>query len=276
MIIRVPDTLLNVTNSEKYNVSIRLWPDGLSFSGYIPSEKDSFFSETVSLDPEVSLVQSLKDIFFENACLSYVYNALHVISVSDKYTLVPDSVFSEKDKNQLFSYCFPVDKDSKVLAQPLTDFYSSLLFCMDNETYEFMVRSLIDPHFIHFLSPMLVDWRKKSLGCYPKQIYIVIQDTMLHIVCFEQGELLFMNSFGYETGNDIIYFIMYVCKQLSVNQLEDPVFFYGDKAICRKVLPVIKNYMEQVDFVTPKIREYQVAVDQDLFMDIVTWVECGL
>lgn len=275
MIIRVPDTL-NVTNSEKYNVSIRLWPDGLSFSGYIPSEKESFFSETVSLDPDVPLVQSLKEVFFENACLSYIYNTLHVISVSGKYTLVPDGVFSEKDKDLLFSYCFQIDKGSKVLVQPLTGFYSFLLFDIDNEAYEFMMRSLIDPHFIHHLSPMLVDWRKKSLDRYPKQIYIVIQGAMLDIVCFEQGELLFVNSFGYETENDIIYYIMYVCKQLSVNQLEDTVFFYGDTLMCRKVMPVIRKYMEQVDFVIPKIREYQVAVDQVLSMDIVTLVECGL
>jgi hypothetical protein len=275
MIIRVPDTL-NVTNSEKYNVSIRLWRDGLSFSGYIPSEKDSFFFETVSLDRDIPLVRSLKDIFFKNACLSYVYNTLHVISVSEKYTLVPDSVFSEKDKDLLFSYCFQADENSKVLTQPLTDFYSSLLFAIDNEVYEFMVRSLVDPRFIHFLSPMLAVWRGKSLTRYPKQIYIVIQDTMLDIVCFEQGELLFVNSFGYETENDIIYFVMYVCKRLSVNQLEDPVFFYGDKAMCRKIIPVIKNYMEQVDYIVPKIRDYRVAVDQNLYMDIVTWVECGL
>lgn len=275
MILRVPD-VLNATNSEKYNVSIRLWPDGLSFSGYILSEEDSFFTETVSLDPDVPLVQSLKEVFFQNACLSYVYNTLHVISVSGKYTLVPDSVFSETDKDLLFSYCFQVDKDSKVLVQPLTGFYSSLLFNMDNEAYEFMVRSFINPHFIHYLSPLLIDWRKKSLDRYPKQIYVVIQPAVLDIVCFEQGELLFVNSFGYEAENDIIYFIMYVCKQLSVDQLEDAVFFYGDKPICRKIMPVIKKYVEQVHLVTPKIRNYQVAVDQDLSMDIVTWVECGL
>lgn len=275
MIIRVPDTL-NVTNSEKYNVSIRLWPDGLSFSGYIPSERDSFFTETVYLDPDVPLVQSLKEVFFENACLLYIYNALHILTVSGKYTLVPDSVFSGKDKDLLFAYCFQTDDDSKVLAQPLTDFSSVLLYSMDNEAYEFMVRSLVNPQFIHFLSPMLSDWRKKSLERYPKQLYAVIHDGMLDIICFEQGELLFVNSFGYETENDVIYFIMYVCKQLAVSQLEDTILFYGDKAMCGKIMPIIKRYMEQVDFTIPKIRNYQFAVDQELSIDIVTLVECGL
>ena len=158
----------------------------------------------------------------------------------------------------------------------VTDFSSVLLYSMDHEAYEFMVRSLVNPQFIHFLSPMLSDWRKKSLECYPKQLYAVIHDGLLDIICFEQGELLFVNSFDYETENDVIYFIMYVCKQLAVNQLEDAVLFYGDKAVCSKIMPVIKKYMGRVDFTAPKIRNYQVAVDQELFIDVVTLVECGL
>ena len=34
MTLRVTDTL-TADNSEKYEVSIRLWPGGLSFSGYV-------------------------------------------------------------------------------------------------------------------------------------------------------------------------------------------------------------------------------------------------
>jgi hypothetical protein len=275
MIIRVPDAL-NRSNSNKYKVSIRLWSDGLSFSGYIPSKPDSFFTETISLNPNVSFVQSLKETFFENVCLSYAYQTLHVIAVSEKYTMVPESVFSEKDKDTLFSYCFQEDGNLKVLVQPLTAFSSFLLYNMDPDVYEFMVCSLVNPQFIHYLSPMLSDWRKKSVKCYPRQLYAVVHDGRLDLVCFGQGELLLLNSFGYETGNDIIYFILYVCKQLSMSQLEDSVFFCGDKMMCGKIMPVIRKYVAQVDFIAPKIRRYRVAFNRDLPMDVVTWVECGL
>jgi hypothetical protein len=277
MIIRVPDTL-NADNSENYNVSIRLWPDGLSFSGYIPSEKDSFFSETVVLDRDVPLVQSLKEFFFDNACLSYVYHSLHVIAVSEKYTMVPDSVFSEKGKDLLFSFCFQAGKDNnrRVLFQPLKPFGSVLLYNIDSDAYEFIVRSLVNPQFIHFMSPMLLSWRKKSIASYPRQIYIVIHDAMMDIVCFEHGEILFMNSFDYDTETDIVYFIMYVCKQLALNQLEDHISFCGDKIMCRKIIPVIRNYMAHIAFLPHRIGEYRMALDQDLYMDVVTLVECGL
>jgi hypothetical protein len=275
MIIRVPDTL-NVDNSESYNVSIRLWPDGLSFSGYIPLKKDSFFSETVALDKSVPPVQSLKEIFFDNECLSYVYHSLHVIAVSEKYTLVPDSVFSGKSKELLFSFCFQAGENRRVLFQPLKPFGSVLLYDIDNEAYEFVVRSLVNPQFIHFLSPMLLSWRKRSVASYPKQMYIVLHDATMDIVCFEHGEILFINAFRYDTETDIVYFIMYVCKQISLNQLEDRISFCGDKTMCRKIMPVIRNYMAHIDFMSHRIGEYQVELDREIAMDVVTMVECGL
>jgi hypothetical protein len=61
-----------------------------------------------------------------------------------------------------------------------------------------------------------------------------------------------------------------------VSQLEDSFFFCGDKTMCEKIMPVIRKYVAQVNFIAPKIRSYRVAFDRDLSMDVVTWVECGL
>ncbi len=249
MTIRVPDTL-TADNSEQYNVSIGLSPDGLSFSGINSSNKETFFSETVVFEREVSVIDSIKDLFFNNDCFSYLYKSLYVVCLSRRYTLMPEDVFSEKDKDLLFSFCFQHNEVSKVLVQPLEKLGSYLLFDTENEIYEFLVRSLITPKFIHSLSPMLFSWHEKSLLLYPKQLYVFIHDSFFDMACFERGELLFINVFDYETENDVLYFIMYVLKLLKVNQLKDAVFFYGNKNRCLSVMSVVKNYMEHVEFLS--------------------------
>ena len=275
MTIRVPNTL-TADNSEKYEVSIRLWPGGLSFSGYIPSEKESFFTDTVLFDGDLHIAQSLKNIFFDNHCFSYLYRSLYVICASKKFTLAPDNVFSGKDKSQLFYFCHKQDETGKIIAQQLKDLQAHLLFSVDSGVYEFLMRSLVNPVFVHSLSPLLVSWQKKSLGSYPKQINVYIHDRLLDIVCFERGEMLFVNSFDYEKENDIIYYIMYVCKQIGANQLEDSVFFYGDKTECLSVMSVIENYMGQTDYVPSKMTDYTTALDSSVYMDVVALAECVL
>ena len=273
MTLRVADTL-TADNSEKYEVSIRLWPGGLSFSGYILHEKDSFFTETFFFDGNQSMAQSLKNTFFDNQFFSYLYRSVSIIYVSGKYTLVPDDVFAEKYKSLLFSFCHHNDKDETVLVYPLKELQSKMLYAVDNEVYEFLVRSLVNPHFVHSLSPLIVAWQKKSLTSYPKRIYAFIHDKILDIACFDNGEMLFVNAFDYEKENDIIYYLLYACRQLGVNQLEDIIHFCGDKMMCHSVMSVIKNYIKEIDYLMPQSDSFTVAADNEVYYDVATSMQC--
>ena len=272
--MRVPDTL-TVDNSEKYKVSIRLWSDGLSFSGYIPSEKDSFFTETIFFDDNMDIAQSLKDVFFKNTCFSYIYKSLYIIFASEKYTLVPDDVFSEKRSARLLSFCCGNDESGKVLTQSVGELNLSLLYEVDNEIFEFLMRSTVNPQFVHYLSPLLISWQKNSFARYPKQVYAYIHENILDIICFERGEVLFVNSFNYEKDSDIIYYIMYVCRQIGINQLEDNISFCGDMAGCQSAISVIKKYISKVDYLLPKMEECSLAMDgKNIFIDVTVLSGC--
>ena len=273
MTLRVIDTL-TADNSEKYEVSIRLWPGGLSFSGYVLHEKDSFFTETFLFDSDQSMAQSLKNTFFDNQYFSYLYRSVSVLYVSGKYTLVPDSVFSEKDKSLLFSLCHQYNKKDTILVYPLKELQSKILYTIENEVYEFLVRSLVNPHIVHYLSPLLISWQKKSLTSYPKHIYVFIHDNILDIACFEHGEMLFLNAFDYEKENDIIYYILYTCRQLCINQLEDNMYLCGDEMTCRSVMSVIKKYIKEVDYLPPRSDRYTVAADKAMYYDLAALMQC--
>ena len=275
MTIRVPDTL-TADNSEKYEVSIRLWPGGLSFSGYIPHEKESFFSEKILFDSDVPISLSLKNIFFDNQCFTYLYRSFYVICATEKYTLAPENVFSEKEKSLLFSLCHQQDETGKILVQQLSNLQSFLLFSVDNEVYEFLMRSILNPEFIHSLSPLLLSWQKNSLTFFPKQVHAFIHNNLMDIACFDHGELLFVNSFNCENENDIVYYIMYTCRQLEINQLEDSIHFHGDEAKCLSTLSVIKKYIRQADYSPSQMKNYTVEAEKDVYMDVLALTECAL
>ena len=273
----IPDKL-TADNSEKYKVSIRLMPDGLSFWGYIPSEKDSFFIETFHYDLTLSTIESLKSIIFEHPGFSYVYQSLYVICVSEKYTMTSDHVFIEKEKERFFFFCHPKDKSLKTLVQSVKELNASILFGIDKEIYAFLLRTLSNPQFIYSLSPLLVAWYKKSLLIYPKLMHVVIHKDSIDVFCVEQGNLLFVNSFYYDNNNtnDIIYYIMYICKQTGFSQLQDYLTISGNHDRCRKVLSVVEKYVKQTVYLPPTLYGYQVAIDQELTLDMIALVECGI
>jgi len=249
MIIRVPDTL-TIDNSDKYEISIRLMPDGISCSGQIPSENDSFFSETVYFDKEILFTDSLKNFFFDNPFMSFAYRSIRIICPSRKYTLSPDSIYSVKDKELLFWFCHQEEYKMKVVAQPLKKLNATMLFEIDSDVYEFLMRSMTNPQFVHYLSDMLVAWQKESLTCYPKQVYVVVGNRSFDLVCFNRDELLFINSFDYEHEQDIVYYIMYACKRLEINQFDDCLHFFGNASACKAAMEITGNYIRHLDYVS--------------------------
>ena len=272
----IPDKL-TTDNSEKYKVSIRLMPDGLSFWGYIPGEKDSFFMETFRYGQTMPAVESLKNIIFNQPCFSYVYQSFQVICVSGKYTMASDHVFIEKEKERFFFFCHPKDKTLKILIQPVKALNASILFGIDKEIYAFLLRTLSNPQFIYSLSPLLVAWHKKSLQVYPKLMHVVIHEDSIDVLCVEQGSLLFVNSFHNDsTTNDIVYYIMYTCKQTGFNQFNDYLTISGNKDQCRSILSVVNKYVKNTVYLPATLNNYQVALDLDLTLDMIALVECGV
>ena len=271
----IPDRL-TADQSEKYIVSIRFVPDGLSFWGYIPGEKDSFFLETFCFNPELPTVEALKMIFFANPVFSLPYHTFYIISVSGNYTLVPGAVLIETEKNRLYEFCFPKDKSARILTQSIPSLEMMLLYSMDRDIYAFLLRSLTNTQFIHSLSPLLVAWYNRSLAVYPKLMHVEVHTDSIDVLCFNQGELLFVNSYRYDNEHDIVYFILYIWKQTGLNQLEDYLTIGGYKPYSQKVLSIVGKYVQRTLFLKPVIKDYQVAIDQDVTLDMIALIESGV
>lgn len=226
MAINLSDKL-TADHSENYIMSIRLRSGGLSFSAYSPSVSESFFYRDVEFDRTRPYVSSLKECFFENDFLTWFYKQVNVVCVTSQYTLVPAAVFQEKQKAGLlaFTFSFP---EGRCLSNELKDEQAELVFGVDEDVYEFCSRSLVNPRFVHHVGPLLSLWKKQSRARLPRQLYVVLHRRRMDVACYAQGNLLFVNSFEYEHTDDILYYILYVWKQVGMDQQKDQLRLFGD------------------------------------------------
>ena len=270
MNIHVPDTL-TAGNSEKYAVSIRLWPGGLSFAGWIPSEKDSFFFGKTEINRKKRYDYAIKDLFFAYPFFLYAYKQIVVISANRQYTLVPESVFVEKQKEQLISFVFSAP-DEKVLYEPLDEFESVVLYSIQPEVYEFLSRSLLCPTFTHAITPTLNQWKKQNFTGYPKQIYVALHEDMMDVACFDKGALLFINSFHVGDSADIIYYILYIWKLTGLDQRQDELFLYTNLRMYQTLRETLQTYLSRIEFIQPQWPD----VGMDVPPDVTALFLCGL
>lgn len=245
MAIDISDKL-TADHSEKYRMSIRLRSGGLSFSAYSPSENETFFYRDVEFDRTRPYISSLKECFFENDCLIWPYKQVHVVCVTSLYTLVPEEVFEERQKEELLAFTAS-SAVGHCLSNKLIGEHAELVFGMDEEVYEFCSRSLVNPHFIHHVSPLLSLWKKQSHARLPRQLYVVLSRRRMDVACYAQGNLLFVNSFEYEHTDDILYYILYVWKQTGMDQQKDQLRLFGDVPLRSAVTGTLRNYLQYID-----------------------------
>ncbi|MCD8265004.1 MAG: DUF3822 family protein [Tannerellaceae bacterium] len=252
MTISIPDTLTS-DNSIDYILSIRLSPGGLSFSLYHSKKNTSFFKE-ISFEAGTSYISFLKELFFENEFFSYVYKEVYVLSVTSRYTLIPTSLFKEKEKKRLTDFLFTNEFYS--LHTTFADEKIEILYSMEEECHQFCARSLINPVFIPHSLPLLIFCRKNSLISSLKHIYILIENKRVDILCYQAGHLVFANSYLWQADTDIIYLILHVWKQQHMNQQSDQLYFLGAGTFYQSLRKVISRYIKNINNISVPFTNY--------------------
>jgi len=237
-------------NAGKYIVSIRLWPGGLSFAGIVPDDKSSFFCKEIALDKTAGYAQALKNAFFSNEFFTYVYKRLYVLCANRLYTLVPDNIFAEQQKERLMAFTFSTP-DYKTLYEGIDGMDTKIVFGLQPDVYAFCSRSLNNPQYVHAVTRMLTNWHKNSLLHIRKQLYVALYNGVMHAACFDKGAALFVNSFKYEDRDDILYYTLYIWQQLGMDQMHDELYIASTADMYAKVSVELKTYLSHIQAIVP-------------------------
>ncbi len=244
MTISIPDTF-TIESSGKYIMSIRLWSGGLSFSAYNPEKGQSFFFRETEFDRNIPYITSLKETFFENDFFIRTYRKVYVMVVSPQYTLVPEEWINDKKKMELIRLNFSLP-EKKIRDNFLKEEKAKVIFGINEEVYEFCSRSLTNPTFVHHITPQIIMQKKQNHSEKRNHLSVLLHPQMIDIICFNGSTLRFVNSFAYNQFDDIIYYILYVWRQMEMDQLKDRLSLAGDAALCKKITQSLNTYIQHI------------------------------
>lgn len=226
MLISVPDAL-TINHSDKYIMSIRLQPDGLSFSAYIPFVPGSFFIRRAEFNHALSYGEAFKEFFYAHDFLTWSYRKVYIVVDFPQYTMVPGKVFDEKQKEEFLSFHFS-RPENRCLHDEVGEEEMVLVYGMDNDTYEFCARSFIAPTFIHSVSLLIPFWKKQSMASSTAKMYAAISADRITVCCYRQDKLVFANTLSVGNTQDMLYYLLSIWRTTGMDQHTDQLFLYGD------------------------------------------------
>lgn len=241
---------MDFSNSEQYTLSIRLSADGFSFSVFNPLGENNFHFFEQHVEESLSLTANLKQTFREIEWLSRPYRRVNILIASKRFTLVPLEFFEDEQTEMLFYYNHPKRENEIVQYNILRKNNVVVLFGMDKSARSFLCEQYPDVRFYSQASSLIESFSGKSRMGNNRKMYAYLRKDAAEIYCYDRGHLLFANSFECKHTADRVYYLLYIWKQLGLEQGRDELHLTGDLSDKENLLSELQKFIRQV-FIIP-------------------------
>lgn len=211
------------THNNQYSLSIRFSSDGFSLS--VGDENDNRIS--TKRIPTSLFSLSAKDIgalLEKQEEIKYVYRNIRLVCEHDHYTLVPKVIFSPAEAVDMLYFQKTPDKNEHVLYNNVPSWDAVNIFSVPVELFKALSvafpETSLEHHVCHLLNKQI-----KSRG--GNSLHICVRAKTMDVAVIATGNLLLVNSFGFNTPEDLVYYTLSIFDQLSVDTEDCEVYLYN-------------------------------------------------
>lgn len=246
-------------------LSIRTKTDGFSFSIHSSLQDEPVSYVNKEVEPSLSLTANLKRVFAETDLLGREYRQVNVIMVSKRFTLVPLEIFEDDQAEMLFHHNHTKKENEAIHFNILKKSNAVVVFGMDKSAFQFLTEQYPEAKFYSQTSPLIERFSVKSKLGNNRKMYASVRGDAIDTFCFERGHLMLANSFECKETPDRIYYLLYLWKQLALDQERDELHLTG-------LLPDKENLVEGLRKFIVKV----FVMNSEINVDMQALLSCEL
>ena len=242
----------NIAHPDRLILTIYTDLEHFSFSLYDPEETGSYLYKELSGENRSDAFSDFKEAFFEQTFFSLPFRKVWIMNRTPNFEFVPDSFYKDEYKEDFIHFLFP-DRQGIILTDSIPDAGINILYQLPEDVYRFMLRSFPQPEFIHYSTPVISYFIKNSKNVEARQMVVNLQENGVDIFCFSKETFLLGNYFPCKGLPDALYYILFVWKQLLMNQLDDYLHITGNATFKEELIDRLTPYLQQI--LLPEISE---------------------
>ncbi len=171
------------------------------------------------------LTSTIKSFFEENDLNPDIVANVKLYLENDLFTLVPDELFEEKEKQTYLKYITRVKKNDFISNDNIDELKIKNVYIPYVNVNNFLVDKFKNIIYYHFNSVLI----KKIFKIRDnKSFFAYVDNKKVKIIIFNKDNLVFFNSYEINTGADIVYFILLTLKEKDLNVDETLINFIID------------------------------------------------
>lgn len=244
--INLVDPSLNNYN-EHTELSIQVSLDGFSFcinsggDGMIRAFRHYKFSHAVLQE---DILNQTDEILGKDELLRLHHSRVRICYLDRKSTIVPKQYTDTENFKKILEFNQPIDELDEIHYNSLPACDAVLIFAVPTYFAGLMADKFRQVTFFNQATPLLIH----GLETYSEETEFVglqLNKDFFDIMIIREGKLKLYNSFLYSSPTDLLYFILYACRQLEVQLKNTPVLLLGEHVknneLLREIIPYLKK-----------------------------------
>lgn len=236
---------IDLAQSEKYILSIRIKTDGFMFSISEEGKGNTYCLRETSFSSEISLFENIKKIVFELSFLTQQYKSTNVIFVSSDYDLVPNPYYQENEKEHLYNFVHS-ESGEFILSCTNRRQNSVTLYSIEKDIHDFLCRSLYNPQFFHHSSLLVRMFEnKENTFNISSKMYLYFHEEMMDVLCFSQSRLTHCLSYNKQHPANQVYYVLKIWECCQMDQLKDIIYIAGTPS--KYLESTLQEYIKNIE-----------------------------
>ncbi len=234
----------------EYKLSIQVGLDGFSFSILDDIRKKFvvFQHFPYNFKNQSFLARKANEVIQKNDILQKTYKSVTILYVTPQCTITPKLPCFTNSPDELVKLNYNVAANNETGAFDVVPLGGTVFFSYPEKLKAFFLSIYPECTFTHQLEPVFNQVIKKIEGKVV-QAYVTINNKYFNLIVTKGNRLLFFNSFNYQNGHDIIYFIIAAFKTLQLKSDEVHVHLNGQVAEHSDVHQLLKTHFRRVNFI---------------------------
>ncbi len=250
--IKKYDEALEKELSKQYELSIQLAPDGFFFCLF-HSELNKYLSiESVRfsrINNDLDYINKFEQFIRTHEWLSLSYKSIKILFENPTSILIPASLYSENDIDLYARFNFSLPENHICSTDHIKSIDAYLVYHI-SEKLNKKIQQLFPTHKLNSVSAnlieaLLINFKNVGSG---KRMFVNVKDTFLDIAIIEDKQVLFFNTFSYQSIQDFIYYIIFVIEQLNINPEYIDLTFSGIIDKKSKLFETAYTYIRNINF----------------------------
>jgi hypothetical protein len=234
------DETFDVAHAQRYDLIFELGEKSFGYS-ILDKEKHRFIA--------IGYYRNhLADVVTQVPLLSAPFRAVKGIIGSSRFTLIPETLYEEEEKEKYFSFLHEREPGDTVCADRLEHLGIWSVYSIPGHWRRDIEKVFQKAETSHISTVLIRSLWMSVKNMTGRKVFLNLREGQFDVLVFDGRMLMYCNAFHFITPEDIAYYLIFVFEQLNLNPEEVGLALLGNIDRYSPVYDLLFRYIRTIEF----------------------------